>query len=203
MDAVVVEKLLDFIKKNNSIPDNKLIHCLRLGNIFFNSLHNKFQNFILYNYICDIFKTPLNVCDKNTYTRKRLRCVNHNYISHKEKYNTDLINNEYTILMFVYNIYPMIHINLYKYDDVLESINTNNITKLFYYKECEDVIKIIFYVKQDSKFLIKIVDNLNKVNELEHTISNIEDSTEYHNTITSKLLCLKYIFINLKNINNK
>lgn len=204
MDNIVINKLINYIIKNNSIPEHKLINCMRLGKQFYNILYNKFEIFNLYNYLCNIFEISLNICDKNTYLRRRLRCINTNYINYKQLNNVDLINNEYTIFMFVYNLYPMIHINLSKYEKIISNLKVNNIIKLFHYIEQKEIIKVVFYSKNDNKFLVKTLDNVSKIDEMENTLNNINTTTtEYHNLITSKLMCLQYIFINLKNINNK
>lgn len=203
MNSQSIKELIEYIIKEKSISNDKLIHLLRLNNDFYINLHNIFPIFALYEYLTSIFQIPLNVCDKNTYLRKRLRCQNMNYINHKQTMQSHLINDEYSIFLFVYNMYPMIHINLFKYIDVVNEITSEKeIIKLFYYKESEETIKIIFYNKLTNNFFIKEVKYLSEIDKLSDSLNNITDDVVKYNEITNHLVCFKYIFIKLKNVSN-
>ena len=204
MNSSTIKELIEYILKNKNVSNSKLIHLLRLGNNFYTCLHNSFPLFSLYEYLNSVFQIPVNVCDKNTYLRKRLRFQNMNYINHKQITGDHLLNDECTIFLFVYNLYPMIYINLFKYDDIIDEISKKReIIKLFYYVEPDDITKIIFYNKPTNSFFIKETQNLDEVDILCDDLNNITDEVIKYNEITNQLICFKYIFINLKNVNNK
>lgn len=218
---ILIDLCIYINKHINKINNTTLINLLRLNNEFYQKIHNNFNIFILYEYLTKIFKIPLNVCDKNTYKRKLLKVRNSNYINHIIIHNTNLINEEFSVFLYVYNQYPIINITLNNYDNLLSDYNKQNIIYLFYYIESYNetmdiyIIKVIFYVKNENKFIIKQieVDKKNKINE---SIKNIniellsycknehenENENLYYNNIKDKLLNFKSIFIYLKDINN-
>lgn len=206
LDCIVIKKLSLFVKENNSIKNNKLIQLLRLGGDFYKCFCGIFDIFTLYNYINSIFKVRLDICDKNTYNRKKLKYKYSNFIMHTHVQGTHLVNTEFSIFLYIYSLYPMIHINLFEYDNILYNMNNKKIkiVNLFYYIENDNTIKIIFYSKREDKFLIETVKILeNNIDILTHELNEEMDNTTYYNKISNNLLLFKDIFIYLKNINNE
>jgi len=199
----IINKLSLYISKNNLVDANKMIHLLRLGNDFYKCFYINFNEFILYDYIKSIFEIRLDICDKYTYTRKKLKFNNLNYINYNKETGKHLINKDFSIFLYVYGLYPMIHINLVRFEELSYNMNCDDIkiVKLFHYVENEDTIKIILYSKKENKFLIKIsktIDDKLLIDELNQDM----DNTKYYNKISNNLLIFKDIFIYLKNINN-